>query len=186
MCQTLFGVVNADKLREVRMTIAKGLGKRAMEVYISNVEKIAAKEEPTQELKAMMAGADFMPMVSETVSYRYSCRRSECRIILLREAQWVIGKPASGGEPMWFCAACGKQYTHGIKASKDLVSGQDLACNYIVFYAVRGEGRRTHVVRDGGGARRYSSEPAHHAQAGLGEFRTRDQSWAPSLASWTW
>ncbi len=85
VCQTLFGVVTAERLRDVRMTIAKGLDKRAMEVYISKVEKIAAKEEPTQELKAMMAGADFMPMVSETVSYRYSCRRSECRMIPLRE-----------------------------------------------------------------------------------------------------
>ncbi len=47
VCQTLVGVVNAEKLREVRMTIAKGLDKRAMEVYISKVEKIVAKEEPT-------------------------------------------------------------------------------------------------------------------------------------------
>ena len=133
VCQALFGIVNAEKLKEVRMTIAKGLDKKAMDVYISKVENIAAKEEPTQELMAMMAGVGFMPMVSETVSYRYSCRRSECRMIPMRESQWVIGKPASGGKPMWLCAACGKQYTHGIKASKDLVNGQDLGFNYTVL-----------------------------------------------------
>ena len=82
VCQVLHKVVNADNLKKVRMSIAKGLGKKAMDVYVKKVEKIAAKEEPTQELMAMMAGADFMPMVSETVSYRYSCRRPECRIFL--------------------------------------------------------------------------------------------------------
>mgnify|MGYP002811287791 CR=1 FL=1 len=41
---------------------------------------------------------------------------------------------------MWFCAACGQQYTHGIKAGKDLANGQDLAFNYIIVmqFGVKG------------------------------------------------
>jgi hypothetical protein len=115
------------------MTIAKGLDAKAMEAYIKKVEKIAAKEELTQELMALVAGADFMPMISDTVSVRYSCRRSVCRMIPMRESQWWIGQPEGGGKPLWFCAACGKQYIHGIKESRDLVHGQDLLFNYIVF-----------------------------------------------------
>ena len=34
---------------------------------------------------------------------------------------------------MWLCAACGGQYIHTIKEKKDLVHGQDLLFNYIVF-----------------------------------------------------
>ncbi len=61
-------------------------------------------------------------------------------MIPMRESQWMIGKPASGGKPMWLCAACGKQYTHGIKANKDLVNGQDPASNHIVFMQLEVKG----------------------------------------------
>ncbi len=54
-------------------------------------------------------------------------------MIPLRESQWWIAEPAGGGRPRWLCAACGKQYIHTIKASKDLVHGQDLLFNYVVF-----------------------------------------------------
>ncbi len=49
------------------------------------MENIAAKEELTQELLALVAGADLMPMISDTVSVRYSCRGSVCRMIPMRE-----------------------------------------------------------------------------------------------------
>ena len=105
-----------------------------MDEHIKKVERIAANAEPTQELLALLAGTDFMPMLSETVSYRYSCRRSACRMMPMRESQWMIGKAtATAKDSMWFRAACGEQYTHGIKASKDLVNGQGLVFNYIVF-----------------------------------------------------
>ena len=82
----------------------------------------------------MMAGADFMSMISGTVSYIYICRRLGGRMTPMRESQWMIGKATTTAKnSMWFCAACGQQYTHGIQASKDLVNGQDLAFNYIVF-----------------------------------------------------
>ena len=63
-------------------------------------------------------------MVSETVSYRYSCRRKKCRMIPLRETQWIICKPKHGGsKQMWFCPACGEEYTHNVK---DLVGADSM------------------------------------------------------------
>ena len=53
------------------MNVARGLDKKAMDYYFAKVEKTVPKEEPTTALRAMIAGADFMPMVPETVSYRY-------------------------------------------------------------------------------------------------------------------
>jgi hypothetical protein len=87
-------------MEAARMTIAKGLDKKAMEVYIAKVATIAAKADPSQELMAMAAGADFMPMTSETVSVRYSCRRSNCRMIPMRENQWWIAEPVDGNRPL--------------------------------------------------------------------------------------
>ncbi len=137
MCHFRYKSVTAENMKLARTTIAKGLDTVAMEAYIKKVERIAAKAEPTQELLAMMAGADFMPMLSETVSYRYSCRGPACRMIPMRESQWMLGKAtASAMNSMWLCAACGEQYTHGIKASKDLVNGQDLGFDCIGFLPV--------------------------------------------------
>ena len=62
-------------------------------------------------------------------------------MIPMRESQWMIGKADGGARRnMWFCAACGKQYTHGIRASKDHVNGQDLVFNYIVFLQLEVKG----------------------------------------------
>ena len=76
------------------------------------VNKMATKGTMTQELQNIMAGTDFMPMVSETVSYRYSCRRTDCRYIPLKETQWIIGTSmdGSGKNQKWFCPACGREF----------------------------------------------------------------------------
>ena len=68
-----------------------GLDKKAAERYRLMVSCIAAKGTVTAELRNMVAGADCMLMVSETVSYRYSCRRADCRLIPLKETQWISG-----------------------------------------------------------------------------------------------
>ena len=99
------------------MTLSQGLGRKRWASTARSGEKIVAEGETKSELRSMVAGADFMPMVSETVSYRYSCRRSECRLILLREAQWLIGTSGDGGDrQMWFCLACGSEYKHSSKS----------------------------------------------------------------------
>ncbi len=55
-------------------------------------------------------------------------------MIPMRDTQWVTGTAtATAKNSMWFCAGCGEQYPHAIRASKDLVSGQDLVFSYIVF-----------------------------------------------------
>ncbi len=89
LCQHLHGGrVTGEFLRYPRQTLAKCLVRKAVEIYTEKVNKIIARADPSHELVAMAAGADFMPMVSETVSMRYSCRRSECRMIPMRENQW--------------------------------------------------------------------------------------------------
>ena len=88
LCQHLHGgKVTKERFLHTRQTVSKGLDKRAMAFYADKVNKITGKADPSNELVAMAAGADFMPMISETVSMRYSCRRSECRMIPLRENQ---------------------------------------------------------------------------------------------------
>ncbi len=73
-----------------------GLCKKAMDIYRAKVAKISARGEATAELRHMVAGADFRPMVSEAVGYRYSCRRSDCRLIPLRETEWITGTSGDG------------------------------------------------------------------------------------------
>ena len=85
-----------------------------------------------------------MPMISETVSYRDSCRRSGCRKIPLKETQWLIAAAMLGARlTMWFCLACGGQYTHALKdAGED--RGQDLRFNYVIFMQIElGDGIQT-------------------------------------------
>ena len=131
-CLEVYGSSSPELLKKLRLNLSKGSDKAALDIYLSKIEKLVAKEEPTPELRSMMAGADFMPMVSETVSCRYSCRRSECRLIPLREAQWLIGTSGDGGSrEMWFCSACGKQYTQSLKSMTVDTIGQGLAFNYI-------------------------------------------------------
>ncbi len=61
----------------------------------------------TGVLRDMVAGADFMPMVSETVSYRYSCSRRKCKLIPLRESQWILGKAKDDGFSRGKMGLCG-------------------------------------------------------------------------------
>ncbi len=62
----------------------------------------------------------------------------------LSKPRAAIAEPVGGGRPFWLCAACGRRYIHTINPSKDLVHGQDLAFNYIVFLQFKlGDGVRT-------------------------------------------
>ncbi len=152
-CLEVNGSSSPELLNKLRLNLCQGLDKAAMDIYLSKIEKMVAKEEPTSELRSMMAGADFMPMVSETVSYRYSCRRSDCRLIPLRETQWLIGASGDGGKrEMWFCPACGNEYRQSVKPMAVNTIGQDLAFNYVVFMQLEVNGRHTDDVCDGGGA----------------------------------
>ena len=89
----------------------------------------------TSGLAKLVAGADFMPMVSEAVAYRYSCRRSACRYIPLMETQWIIttSMEGTGKNTKWNCPACGLEYKHAIKDTPEDSLGQDLKFNYVVF-----------------------------------------------------
>ena len=46
----------------------------------------------SEEMAALAAGADFMPMLTENAGCRYSCRRGDCRLIPLTEMGWFITK----------------------------------------------------------------------------------------------
>ncbi len=90
LCQTLHGGKCSKELMvETRLSIVQGLDKKTMDIYTKKVDKIVANADPSKELLAMACGADFMPMTSETVSMRYSCRRPVCRMIPMRENQLV-------------------------------------------------------------------------------------------------
>ncbi len=82
-----------------------------------------------------------MPMVSEAVGYRYSCRRSDCRLIPLRETQWITGASGDGGDRQtWFCPACGREYKQGIHSVPVDSIGQDLALSYVIFMQLEVQG----------------------------------------------
>ena len=135
LAKKYFGDRTAGSLARLKKQLSSGLDKKALEDYGAMVTTIAAKGTITAELRNMVAGADYMPMVSETVSYRYSCRRMDCRFIPMKETQWVIGhsKEGTGKRAMWFCPACGREYKHRIHDRPEDDIGQDLNFNYVIF-----------------------------------------------------
>ncbi len=93
LCQTLHGgKISKELMVDTRKSIAQGIDKKTMDTYTKKVNNIVANTDPSKELLAMACSADFMPMISETVSMRYSCRRSDCRMIPMRESQWWIAE----------------------------------------------------------------------------------------------
>ena len=122
-------------MTKLRETLSQGLDKEAMAAYAEKVDKMAEKGTMTTELAKMVAGADFMPMVSEAVSYRYSCRRTACRYIPPKETQWIIATSmdGTGKHTKWYCPACGLEYKHAIRDGPEDSIGQDLRFNYVVF-----------------------------------------------------
>ncbi len=104
VCMTVFRKCDAQTRKDMMRILGQGLGRAALAKYQAIVKDLAAKGGKTGAIRDMVAGADFMPLVLGTVSHRYSCRRSACRLIPLREAYWVIAKAAQGGRrEMWLC-----------------------------------------------------------------------------------
>ena len=135
-CARAYGSVTKESKQKMQKELSKGIGTEAWVLYTKVVMDIANKDDVSAILRDLSATADFMPMISETVSYRYSCRRSGCRKIPLKETQWLIAAAMLGaGVTMWFCPACGGQYTHALKdAGED--RGQDLQFNYVIFMQI--------------------------------------------------
>ena len=88
----------------MHLTLALAVRATAAVSHRVIAQSLKSKGGVTNALMNMVTCADFMPMVSDTVSCRYSCRRSACRMIPLRESQWVIGAANGDGvKLMWLC-----------------------------------------------------------------------------------
>ena len=139
IAKQFFGKRDAKNMAKMREVLSEGINTVAIEAYTDLVDKIAAKGTMTTDLAKLVVGTDFMPMVADNVSYRYSCRRSACRKIPLKETSWFIttSEDGTGKKTKWNCSACGMEYKHAIKDGPEDSLGQDLKFNYVVFLQFR-------------------------------------------------
>ena len=69
---------NREKMRQ---HFAAGLDADTMERYAGHLEKLAADNADSNELRCLAYAGDYVPMLSGTIGMRYGCRQRGCGLI---------------------------------------------------------------------------------------------------------